>query len=244
MKVLFVALCLVAGAFARVAVQEQEIKAEGPACPIDDPLERPGPGPLNVTLDPIAKLLEGASRGDIVATGLSTLHYSVDINALLLTASFELQLATVDVTTTYEASGYVDARPLSADTVPQGNFTGRGNARIQSTGLNLKGSASLFINIIGNKVTVSRLVLNTVEFTTLRLDLGTEFIIGGQPVNWANWSDNIKQRFDADFAANKNAVVDKVRLAANNIVGQFTLAELIDLINNGGGGGGGEPCEN
>ncbi|CAL8109730.1 unnamed protein product [Orchesella dallaii] len=242
MKVLFVALLFVAGTFARVAVQEQQIQAEGPACPIDDPLERPGPDSINVTLDPIAKLLEGSIRGDIVATGLSTLHYNVDINALLLTATFELTLAQVDVTTTYEATGYVDARPLAAETVPQGNFTGSGNARIQASGLKVQGSASLFVNIIGNKVTVSRLVLNTVEFTTLRLDLGAQFLIGGSPVDWTTWSDNIKANFDRDFAANKNAVVDKVRLAANNIVGQYTLAELIDLIS--GGGDGGEPCEN
>lgn len=242
MKVLFVALCLVAGTFARVAVQQQEIKAEGPSCPIDDPLESPGPSNINVTLDPIAKLLEGSIRGDLVATGLSTLRYNIDINALLLTAVFELELATVDVTTTYDVSGYVDARPLSAETVPQGNLTGKGDARIQATGLKLQGSASLFINIIGNKVTVSRLVLNTVQFTTLRLDFGQTLIIGGSPVDWATWSNNIKVNFDRDFAANKNAITDKVRLAANNIVGQYTLAELIDLIS--GGGDGGEPCEN
>jgi len=71
MKVVFITLLVVAGAFARSAVQDS-IFAEGPACPIADPLESPGPSAINVTLNPLFQLREGCERGDLVATGLST----------------------------------------------------------------------------------------------------------------------------------------------------------------------------
>jgi len=242
MKVLFVTLLVIAGAFARSAVQDS-IFAEGPACPIADPLNSPGPSAINVTLHPLFQLLEGCERGDLVATGLSTLHYNIDINALLLTASFEVTITQVGLDTTYtNAEGYVDARPLGSDTVPAGNFTGSGTAKLTASGVHAKGRGSLWINIIGNKVTLNSLTLEIVNFDTLTLDLGATLTIGGSPVDWATWSQNIKANFDRDFAANKNEVVDKVRLAANNIIGQYTLAELIELIG-GGGGGGEEPCE-
>jgi len=242
MKVLFVTALLVAGAFARSAVQQETIQAEGPRCPIDDPLNSPGPGNLNVTLDPLAKIDEGSTRGNIIAVGLSTLAYKVDINALLLTASFELSISTVNATAdSYSATGYLDARPIREETIPSGNFTGSGAGRVGGTNGKVSGSASLFINIIGNKVTVSRLVLNTVSFDSINIDLGASFRIGGKAVDWAQLSANLKANFDQDFNANKNAITDKVRLAANNIISQYTLLELIDLI--GDGGGDQEPCE-
>jgi len=242
MKVLFVTLLVIAGAFARSTVQET-IFAEGPSCPIKDPLESPGPSAINVTLHPLFQLREGCERGDLVATGLSTLHYNIDINAILLTASFEVNITTVTVQSTYTgAEGYIDARPLSAATAPQGNFTGSGPASLSASGVRAKGRGSLWVNIIGNKVTLNTLTLEIVTFDNLSLDLGSTLTVGGQPVDWAAWSQNIKSNFDTDFAANKNGVTDKVRLAANNIIGQYTLLELIELIG-GGGGGEEEPCE-
>jgi len=239
MKVLFATLLLVAGAFARTAVQQQEVFAEGPACPIEDPLQRDGPLPLNVTLDPILKLDVGSDVTNLIVEGLSTLKYSININALLLTATFEVTLERVTGNATYNAAGYLDARPFRPETIPSGNLTGSGFGKVSATDIRLKGRASLFINIIGNKVQISNLNLETVSFASLEVDLGQDITIGGSPVDWAQLSANIKANFDRDLAENKNAIVDKIRGAANTIVGRYTLAELIELI--GGGGGGGDP---
>lgn len=244
MKIFIVTLCLVAGALAGPAVQQQQVKAEGPRCPIEDPLERAGPLPINVTVNPLAMLLEGSQITDLVANGLSTLTYSVNINALLLTASFEVTIPHTDGYGTFTAEGYLDARPFRQETIPSGNFTGSGLGKITADNLHIKGSASLFINLIGNRVSVSRLNLQDVSFDSVTVDLGDNLTIGGEKIDWAALNNGLKERFDKDLADNKNAIVEKIRQAANGIVGKFTLAELIDLIGGGGGGGGEpEPCE-
>jgi len=237
MKVLFLTFCLVAGAFARSAVQ-QDVLAEGPACPIEDPLIRDSVA-INVTVDPIVKLEEGSIITNLNAVGLSTLRYKIDLNALLLTATFEVTIPSVDGSADFTASGYVDARPFSQSTIPSGNLTGGGLGKLRATNVVLKGRASLFINIIGNKVQISNLNLETVSFDTINIDLSSTLIIGGSPVDWEQLSSTLKANFDKELADNKNAITEKIRGAANGIVGKYTLAELIDLI--GGGGGGEDP---
>jgi len=239
MKVVFITLLVVAGAFARSAVQ-QEVHAEGPRCPIDDPAHVEHAA-INITVNPIIELLVGSEINNLVAEGLSTLWYSVDINALLLTATFEVKIPKVTGNATFSASGYLDARPFRQETIPSGNLTGSGFGQLSATDVYLKGSGSIFINLRG-KVQLSRLVLAEVSFSSLSIDLGTTFTIGGGVVDWAELNRNIKANFDRDLNDNKNAIQDKIRGAANGILEQFTLQELIDLIGGGGGGGDPEPC--
>jgi len=239
MKVLFITLLVVAGAFARSAVQQQQVNAEGPECPIDDPL-RVEQANINITVDPIVQLLVGSEIENLIAEGLSTLRYQVDINVILLTATFNVSIPLVKGNATYKAEGYVDARPFRQETIPSGNFTGSGVGKLEATNVRLRGSASIFINLQG-RVQLSRLVLAEVAFDSLALDLGTSFTIGGGAVDWDELSRNIKPNFDRDLNDNRNAVQEKIRGAANGILVQFTLQELIDLIGGGDGGGGGEP---
>jgi len=238
MKVLFITLLVVAGAFARSAVQ-QEINAEGPRCPIDDPL-RVEHSTINITVDPIVKLELGSEVSGLIAVGLSSLWYKVDINALLLTATFEVKVPLINGNATYKATGYVDARPFRQETIPSGNLTGSGLGKLHARDVHLKGSASVFLNLQG-KVQVSRLVLEIVTFSGVELDLGATFNIGGGAVDWAELSRNLKVNFDRDLADNKNAIQEKIRAAANGILVQYTLQELIDLLDPPGGGDP-EPC--
>lgn len=103
-------------------------------------------------------------------------------------------------------------------------------------------SATLFVNIIGNRVSVRVLNVNVFTFDEICLNLGADFQIGGAPVDWADLCANFKGRFDAEWGNNqlKNQLVEKIRVTANVIVGRYTLDELIDLI--GGGGPTTEPC--
>lgn len=150
--------------------------------------------------------------------GLSTLHYKVDINAILLTATFDVTIAKVSGTATYKADGYIDARPFSQGTIPSGNFTGSGAGAVSATNVKLHGSASLWVNVIGNKVTITILNLSTISFDSISVDLGSDFIIAGSPVDWAALSAGLKANFDREFAANKQEIQRRIRLAANRIV--------------------------
>jgi hypothetical protein len=199
-------------------------------------------GALNVTLHPILEIFQGGSHGPLTVVGLSTLKYVIDINAITLTATFDVTLGSVDLASTYEAEGWIDARPFRQVTLPSGNFTGSGPATLKATNVALKGSATLFINLIGNKVSVRVLNVDTLTFDSLAADLGTGYTIAGGPVDWAAWSATVKDNFRQDFdGALHNEIIEKVRTAANVVVGQFTLQELIDLINGGGEGGDGCP---
>jgi len=235
MKVLFVLALVAAVAYGKSVV----IKAEGPRCPIKDPLDGE-PGLLNISMHPVFELFVGATHGPIHVTGLSTLWYDIDINAIALTINFHSTLDEVDLSTEFDAQGWIDARPLKQETVPSGNFTGVGMAKVKASAVEIQGSATLFINIIGNKVTLRILNLDTVSFGTVEIDLGAGFIIAGAPVDWATWSAGFPNNWATDFLANKEPATEKIRESANNIIGQFTLQELIDLI--GGGGGEPEPC--
>jgi hypothetical protein len=237
MQSVFVALLLVASAFARSAVSPREV---GPACPIPDPLLAEGPGVLNVTLEPILVINQGATRGDIVALGLSTLSYEYDIQELLLTATVTLDLVDFDITTAYSGvTGWIDATPLRQETLPSGDFEGQGDARITAKNVHVEARATLLINLIGNKVSLRTLTVSSLSFDDMTLDFGPEYLLNGEPVNWTELSANFKTNFDADFAASNAAIVEKFRLAANVVIGEYTLAELIELIGNIGGGVGG-----
>jgi hypothetical protein len=193
---------------------------------------------------PILEIFQGASHGPVSVLGLSTFKYVIDINALTLTADFDFTLPSVDLSmATYEAEGCIDARPFRQVTLPSGNFTGSGSATMKASNVALKGSATLFVNLIGNKVSVRVLQVDTLTFDSLAADLGTGYTVAGEPVDWADWSATVKDNFRQDFddGALRAEIVEKIRTAANVVVGQFTLQELIDLVNGGGEGGDGCP---
>jgi hypothetical protein len=238
MKVVFITLLVVAGAFARSAVQQNAINAEGPECPIDDPL-LVDQANINITVDPLIKLEIGSEVVNLIAEGLSTLRYKIDLNIVLLTATFEVTIPKISGNATYSAEGYLDARPFRQETVPSGNLTGSGLGKLDATNVKLRGSASVFLNLAG-KVQLSRLVIAEASFDSVAVDLGTTFNIGGGAVDWAELNRNLKANFDRDLSDNKNAIQERIREAANGILKKYTLQELIDLIGGGDGGGGGE----
>ncbi|OXA56718.1 uncharacterized protein LOC110847289 [Folsomia candida] len=234
MKVIAVALLLVAGAFANSIKQTRET---GPPCPIADPLIDEPSDQLNFTLNPIAQIIVGGSHGLTTINGLSTFQYEYTINLIQLTAEFTITLTTFDLTSTYTAEGYVDARPLSQSCIPSGNFTGTGPVAITAAGLVVSGSATIFVNLITDRISIRLLSIPNLVFDSLTADLGPEFIIGGAPVDWAQFSSNIKSCVDTEFPANRDDVVEKFRLAINELIADFTLQDFLDLI-----GGGDSTC--
>lgn len=239
MKVIALALLLVAGACAKVAVKST--RAEGPACPPEDPLDRPDEGPLNVTFHPIAQIDMGGVRSDVMVIGLSTFGYTYEINLIALTATFSIRVANIDLTSGYTATGYLDARPFSQSCIPSGNFSGSGTALVTAAGVNAAGSATLFVNLITDKVSIRLLAVDSFSFTSLTVDLGEEYMIGGSPVDWPMFNSGLKACVDSEFAANNAAIVEKIRVGVNEKIGVLSLEEFLDLLIGGGGDGGCEP---
>ena len=236
MKTIFVALLLVAVAHARSASKF----AEGPACPIEDPLTRPG-GEFNVTLDPIVVINEGGVRGELNVIGLTSLHYVYDINVITLNVDLELTLGNLDLTMLdVDCSGWIDASPLTSAVFPSGDFVGKGTAKLVASEVSLKLTATLFPNLITNKLSIRLLGVSELVFGSLSVDLGAGFLVDETPVDWAAWSAGIKDAWDTEFAANHDVMVEKARNAANNVIGNYTLDELLELIE--GIGGGEEGC--
>lgn len=155
---------------------------------------------------------------DLKIEGLSTLHYKVDQVGLLLAYYFNVSIANVIGTAgDYFASGYIDARPFSQETIPSGNFTGSGAGSFSATNVKLNGGVTFFVSI-DNKVGLYRLGLDVVSFDSLTVDLGPDFTIAGSPVDWDALSAGIKENFDSQFAANKEEIVERIRKALSTFL--------------------------
>lgn len=239
MKVIALALLLVAGACAKAAVKST--RAEGPACPPEDPLVRVEAGPLNISFHPIAQIDEGGVRMDVNVVGLSTFGYTYEINLIALTATFSIRVADIDLTSGYTAAGYLDARPFTQTCIPSGNFTGSGTALVKAAGVTATGSATLFVNLATGTVSVRLLAVSAFSFNTLTVDLGEEYMIGGSTVDWPAFNAGLKACVDTQFAANNEEIVEKIRVGVNMKIAHLTLEEFLDLIIGGGGDGGCEP---
>jgi len=208
--------------------------SQNPLCsePTPDPNQVPA-GTWNLILHPILSLDEGSNHGGLDMSGHSGLTTDVQVNIITLTATFDVQLPDLHVLIHgHKVDGYLDLRPLTC--IPSGNFSGEGTGEYIAHvgGLHVAGSATLFINLISNKVSIRLLSVSTFTFDTLCMDLGPNFTIGGSTPDWTALCANVKPEFDAEWAnaAIRNAVVEKFRVGANVIVGQYTLEELIDLI--------------
>jgi len=239
MKVLFVTLLCVAAAFG--AAVQQGTMAEGPRCPIADPLIV-AEGRLNITLtDPVLVIDLGSTHNGGEATGLSTLYYFIEINAITLTAKFEATVSAKIVGKGYTATGSINVAPFSDAVFPSGKFVAGGNAYFGSIeGGHIKGSASLLINVIGNKVSCYSLTLETLTFNKVELNL-ENFKVGDLDVDFASWNENFKANFDREYALVGKSFIDIVRTKIiNTYLARYTLAELIELI--GDGNGTSAPC--
>lgn len=173
---------------------------------------------------------------DLVATGLSELSYDYTLVNLMLTYDFHFTLSTAHVTNDFTVTGYLDVRPFSQGCIPSGNFTGGGVAIVHVSALDADLRAGFFVNMITNKVTIRTLDIRNISFgSDIMISFGPDLLIGGSPVDWDAVSAGLKTCFDAEFAANRAAVTEMIRQAANVVIGQYTLDEISEWIGGGGG---------
>jgi hypothetical protein len=222
-------LSLFAFAGADGAAVQNEILAEGPACPIPNPIEVAGPIPINITLDPLVAFKEGSEVTNLAVRDADTLKYTYNIVILPPGANIDLTLTKASGSGDFVVSGYLDATPFRQETIPSGDIEGKGNAKISIEGLHVKGKANLRIKLNG-KVEVTTVTIDILKFDAISVDFGTEMTIGGKVIDWATLSANLKANFDKDFADHGTEIVNKIKGVVNGILGEFTLQELLDII--------------
>jgi hypothetical protein len=191
------------------------------------------PDTFNLTLPPLFELKEGNQHlgGDMAGHSGATIDIGIIIITLALTFNVHVPALDVNLRTVTGPGGYIDARPFTS--FPGGNFTASGaNAMVRLRNLRVRGNAQLFINIIGNRVNVRTLNVIEFSFDDICLDLG-DTIIGENPVDWADFCANFKARFTAEWAnvTLRNQLIERIRVTANGFVDDYTLDELLELIN-------------
>jgi len=230
MKVILITLLLVGTAFSAVV---QQTRGSGPACPIDDPLEIEA-GNINTTaITPIFELDVGSYQNGAVATGLTTLYYEYTINLLTLSLTFNAGLSASIKGDEYSATGFIDASPFSANVVPSGPLAGAGSFEGSIAGGVAEGSATVFVNLITGKVTLSKLAITKLVFDSISANIGG-LEIDGVAIDFAAWNASIKENFDTEFAAVGADFVERVRTQVINVLlKEYSLADFLDLIGEG-----------
>ncbi|CAL8114751.1 unnamed protein product [Orchesella dallaii] len=163
--------------------------------------------------------------------GLSTYGYNFYLDTNLFNLDFNITVDELSAMSSYNASGYLDLRPLSEETVPHGNFTGNGFAHFRLNDVVVTGNGLMFIDIIRNQATFQMLNISSIDFTSIAVDLGETFVIDGKVIDWIAWSANFKSNFDYDFEVNKSSVNELFYLGLNTILKQYTLVDMLEFIN-------------
>jgi len=203
--------------------------AEGPSCPIDDPLFI-AEGSLNISIPPLFILNEGSIQGGGVANGLTSLRYTFNYIILTGRLDFEFWLGGADVDlVSYEGTGSIDGTPFRPETIPRGAFEGHGHFRARASDVHAKGVGFLGVNLITSKAQLRSLAINELNFETVHLDLGT-VTIGGQPWDQVEWNANFRQNFFQDWTSVGTQFVEQIRVSINAELGKYTLPELLELL--------------
>jgi len=227
-------LCFAAALGATV---HKSILADGPKCPAK-PVQPVEAGELNITIgttDPILNIpIGGGHHEGGVATGLHNLKYTYNFNIVGMTLTFEANIPdTVCLDgEKYVAKGIADFSPFRHETLPSGDFEGEGSYHGCMTDAHIKGSVSIRLNLIDQTISVTKVVIDDINADAVELDLG-HFVVDGQVTDWAEWTANFEENWDADWAAHSDAFLVRVTAAANDLIFGMTLQELLDLISEG-----------
>jgi len=240
---LFVVLLCIGFAYSGTVKQTL---GEGPSCPIDDPLQVEA-GNINITLGEldgdtlILHIKKGSKHGGAVATGLSGLSYEYKLNLITLTITAKAKIPNEVCIKgdSYSADGSADVTPFSKSIFPSGDFKGTGKFQACASNFAVEGSARIFVNLITGKISLSKLELKHFSFDKVSVNL-EGFTADGTTIDWADWSENFKTRFDSEFAQVGDQFIERVRKTANFHLKELTLQDLIDIIE---GGDKPEPCK-
>lgn len=201
------------------------------ACDTEDPMVIE-PGPIDITVDPFLVIDIDSEQFGAIATGLSGLETEVSYNAILQQISFKVTLPYAHIVgDRYKATGSINAAPIRPVTIPSGPFNGDGKFEASVNDFVIEGKANILVNLITNRVNLRSVTVAQLSFSKVFAELGG-FNINGAPMDFDAWNAVFKTNFDADFntPAIKNEILEKVKIFGNEILGQYTLAELLAII--------------
>jgi len=161
------------------------------------------------------------------ATGGSGLVDDVAVNLLTLKLTISIDLPAGRLTGAYTIAG----EAIGEDGVHH-VVQGAGEIDASIAGFKLDATATLAVNLISNRASIKNLDTQALEFASVQLS-ATGATVDNEPVDWEAVTADAKAEFDRIYAANKTTILQKITDAINEVLGQYTLAELIDLINGG-----------
>jgi len=184
--------------------------------------------PLNLndtTLNLDASIFRGVVSlvGGIV-TGGSNLVDDIAVNLLTLKLTITLDLSTGRIVGAYTIAGEAVGQDGVSHVV-----SGTGGVDATINGFKLTATGTLRVNIITNKASIVNLDTQRLSFDSVALG-ATGALVDGIPVDWDAVNADAKNEFDRVYAEKKDEILDEIEAAVNEILGEYTLAELIDLI--------------
>jgi len=188
--------------------------------PFDDPLR------LN---DTVVELDKENVKGEIgiknvVVNGLSTLEENLQLNLITLVFSETIKLPFASASGQYNA----DVTATNIPEIGTIQIGGHGAFSGHIINLNIRVGGRLKIKPVTGKVSVINLTL-AVSFDEFEAN-GENAAINGEPIDWAIANPLIKPIFDEIFEKHNAEIVAIVQDILNEFLGQFTLAELIEII--------------
>lgn len=142
------------------------------------------------------------------------MHTSIDCTLFKIPP--EVFLGHADGIANFVAGCYIDGRPFRPETIPPGSIAGSGLGNMSADNLHVKGLAYLRDDL-GHFYT-ENLTMEVISFSSFSIDLGENFTIEEEKVNWEELNRNFKPNFDQDLATYNDAITEKIRLAFNVFV--------------------------
>jgi hypothetical protein len=162
----------------------------------------------------------GGTHEEVMISGHSTLV--ADVQFILLTSNvlFDITIPAMDIDcTSYDATGYIDVRPLRAETFVSGNFSSSGSpAKLSFTNVHIVGKVNVWVILITNRVQLRNLEISVLEIGSAFIHLGDNYMVNGEKADFDAINENLLANFFMDYAANKQAILDKILGAINNVV--------------------------
>jgi len=188
--------------------------------------------PLNLndtTLNLETSIFTGvASLVGGIVTGGSNLVDDIAVNLLTLKLTITLDLTTGRIVGAYTVAGEAVGQDGVHHTV-----SGTGGLDATINNFQLTATGTLRVNIITNRASIVNLDTQRLSFESVNLG-ATGALVDGVPVDWEAVNADAKNEFDTIYAEKKDEILGEVQGAVNEVLGEYTLAELIDLITGSG----------
>ncbi|OXA39716.1 uncharacterized protein LOC110861104 [Folsomia candida] len=187
-------------------------------------------GPLNLTFHPIVQLDEGSEYSNLYTHGVSTLELDCRFPIPAGTGQITRRAGDYHFQGDYDIQGYLDLNPFSSSCLPSGNFSGTGVVTFSVENLYWLVGTTQFTDIISGRVSIRTLTIHEISFDRIYRDLGPNFRINGNPVNWEVFNANLHACFHTQLNQYRGEIETKLMSALNDRYERFTIIEVAEFL--------------